>query len=237
MPNNSWVDLEKLCPIDISRIISYSNSFNTNLPQNFSDIDKSKAKLLDARGDFDLMITTLVQLLHDYDTLQKLTDTKLFNELKGDLGRYLKTLDEKENYYLIEEDSSDKMRNRVYVSRLGAYAKLLRTSASSIIYETLLKSTDEYNKIKPEDNIKKEKRTFLYILFQVLQVTLSVLGAYTRDKSPSSQKIFNDYAGSNYKNMLSDKGQEMITESIKDEIKEDKYKKLETLFDDFEDTK
>ena len=83
----SWVDLEEKCPIEISRIVNYAKSFDAKINLNFSDLDKAKEDVLDARGDFDLMITTLVQLLYDREILKKPQDHILLSYLKEDLGR------------------------------------------------------------------------------------------------------------------------------------------------------
>ena len=49
---------------------------------------------------------------------------------------------------------------------------MLRVAKDSLVYECLLKSTEEYKNIKEDDKIKKEPRTFLYILFQIVQVAV-----------------------------------------------------------------
>ena len=166
----SWVDLEESCPIKISRIVKYATAFDSKINLNFSDLDKAKEDVLDARGDFDLMITTLVQLLYDREILKKPQDHILLSYLKEDLGRFLRRLDEREDYLLVEGDHREESKNRVSVSRISSYAKSLRLASNSIIYETLLKSTEEYLAFKETDELKREKRTFLYILFQILQV-------------------------------------------------------------------
>lgn len=236
MPMNSWVDLEGSCPIEIDRIVRYSKSFNSKLPTDFSELDEAKALLLDARSDFDLMVTTLIQLLHDSEILQGPEDLHLFTKLCENLGRYLKKVDEQETILIIEEDHTDSRRNRVSVSRLASYTKLLKLSANSIIYESLLKSTKEYHNIKKTDGIEKNKRTFLYILFEVMQVTLSVLGSYTRESTSAIGKVFNNY-NSGHKRMLSPKGQEIIREDMKEVVEEKGFDSITSLYEEEGDDK
>lgn len=232
----SWVDLERDCPIEISRIVNYARSFDSKINFSFDDLDKAKESLLDARGDFDLMVTSLIQLLYDREILKKQQDHILFNWLKEDLGRFLGKLDEKEDYLLIEADHREEAQSRVSISRISSYAKTLKLASNSIIYETLLKSTKEYHAFKETDELKREKRTFLYILFQVLQVTLSVISSFTRDKSNTIRKreMFNSLNPS-WGSMMNKSGQKTIEESYTDDAGENATKNLKLLFDDEEE--
>lgn len=181
---NSWVDLETICPIDISRIKRYSQSFDTNLSVKIDkeNINLAKERLLTARGYLDSMITALIQLLYDRKILKTSTDKILFAWLVDNFGRYLKRLDEQEDHLVVRYDEPREEESRVGISRLSTYARLLKTASDSIIYESILKATEEYKNFKETKKIKREPRTFLYILFQVLQVTLAVLGGLTREE-------------------------------------------------------
>jgi len=217
---NSWVDLERDCPIVIDRIIEHSKSFNNYLYINFDDLNSSKERLLSARGEFDLMITTLIQLLYDDEVLKKDTDRVLFAWLKDDLGRFIKRLDDKENHLIIDFDEPEREKSRVGVSRLSAYAKVLKTASDSIIYESLLKATKEYYNFKPTEELKREPRTFLYILFHVLQITLSILGGLTRETGGVLKKrgIVNTYP-STWQRLMTNQGQEIIKQGYEEETK------------------
>ena len=228
----SWVELENDCPIDIGRIVSYAKSFNSKATPNLSDLDKAKESLLDARGDLDLMTTTLIQTLYDREILVKPQDTVICMWLREDLARFLRRLDEKEDFLLIEGDHKDDSKNRVSISKISSYAKTLKLASTSVIYESLLKATKEYNFFEETDLLKKEKRTFLYILFQILQVTLSVIASQSRDKSTSFKKndILNQVSP-NWNSMMSKDGQENIKDSYKEQIGGSE-EKLKMLFDD-----
>lgn len=231
----SWVDLARDCPIDIGRIHNYSKSFNSKINISLDDLDKAKENLLDARADFDLMVTSLIQLLYNREILIKPQDHIIFMWLREDLGRFLGKLDDKEDFLLIEADHRDVSKNRLSVSRISSYAKTLKLASSSIIYECLLKATDEYKNFKETDKLKRDKRTFLYILFQILQVTLSVIASHAREYSKSGLKkneLLNQI-NPNWSSMLSDRGQETIRESYKEQIGGSE-EKLRILFDNDE---
>jgi len=209
----SWIDLRERSPIDISRLVSHSQGFNSAVGIRISvmNLDNAKRSLMDARGKLDLMITSLQQLLYDRTILRGRTDEVLYGWLIDNMGRYLKTLDEKEEDFLIKFDEVNSPIKRVGVSRLSAYSKALKLASESLIYESLSKAISEYEKIgekgikikydleveeekvegkkttkkvEKEITIRKEPRTFLYILFQVLQVTLSLLGGLAREGKP-----------------------------------------------------
>lgn len=216
----SWVDLRERLPIDISRLVSHSQGFNSAVGVRISvmNLDNAKKSLMDARVKLDLMIISLQQLLYDRTILKGRTDEVLYGWLIDNIGRYLKTLDEKEEDLLIKFDEVNSPVKRVGVSRLSAYSKALKLASESLVYQSLFKSIEEYENI-PEEGIKfeyddieykdikengknktkktttrkeitirKEPRTFLYILFQVLQVTLSLLGGLAREGKPMGLK-------------------------------------------------
>jgi len=189
----SWIGLRERSPIDISRLVSHSQGFNSAVGIRISirNLDNAKRSLMDARVKLDLMITSLQQLLYDRTILRGRTDEVLYGWLIDNIGRYLKTLDEKEEDLLIKFDEVNSPIKRVGVSRLCAYSKALKVASESLIYESLLKAIKEYEniddkgiEIKKGVLIQKEPRTFLYILFQVLQVTLSLLGGLAREGKP-----------------------------------------------------
>jgi hypothetical protein len=180
----------------------------------------------------------------------------------------------------------------VGVSHLSAYAKLLKIVSQAVIFEALIKATEEYNQLEdgaiesiqyteevseqklnenkqplfltPEGiettkdfsevtkklkdgstetkqimhraiivnvskdkeeklTIRKNKRTFLYILFHILQVTLFTLGSLSRDKPTggfTKKETVNNVPGS-WKNLLSENlGQKQIAKAHKEETGE-----------------
>lgn len=235
MPFNSWVDLESDCPIDIKRIVKYAKDFNSQIgikicTKNLNDV---KETLIEARSNLDSMIITFLQLLYDREILKEKEDRILFEWLKDDFGRFMKRLDEQEEFLLIKYDEPEKLRSRVGVARLSAYAKLLRTASDSLIYESLLKSTDEYKNFEETKKLKRNKRTFLYILFKVVQMTLSIIGGITREKGGVTKKgIVSNYPVS-WQSLMGEKGQNLIGEGHKEDI--GSLKGLEGLGDEDDD--
>lgn len=229
---NSWVELTERCPIDIGRLNRYANDFNSNVSVKItvSNVNKAKEYLLEARSNLDSMFILFVQLIYDEKIIKENTDIVMFGWLKDDLGRYLKYLDEREKELMIDWDDLRQKDSLVGISRLSSYAKTLKIAANSVIYESLLKSINEYN-----ENDKKELRVFLYILFKVFQATLSMVGAITREKISTKRGVVNTLPTTlptNVGFLMSNKGQELI----KDRFKEETGKELEDLdFEDIED--
>ena len=89
----------------------------------------------------------------------------------------------------------------------------------------------EGEKIEKEMTIRKEPRTFLYILFQILQVTLSLLGGLAREGKPIGLK--KGSVGSyptTWQSLMTSKGQKDIAEKHKEETGED-IKVYESMID------
>ena len=291
---NTWVDLKEQCPIDISRIITYANRFDAHVGVRVSltNLARAKRSLIEARGQLELMITTLNQLLYDRKILQSRVDEVLHMWFMDNLGRLMRKIDEKEKDLLIVHDNPNEMNSEVGVSHLSAYAKLLKIVSQAVIFEALIKATEEYNQLedgaiesiqyteevseqKLNENkqplfltpdgiettkdfsevtkklkdgstetkqimhraiivnvskdkeekltIRKNKRTFLYILFHILQVTLFTLGSLSRDKPTggfTKKETVNNVPGS-WKNLLSENlGQKQIAKAHKEETGE-----------------
>jgi len=237
-----------MCPIDLSRIVVYSREFESLIPKKISEVNlnKSKEDVLSARASFDSMVATLIQLLHNREILEKEEDKILFGWMTDNLSRYLKRLDDEEFNLVVKFDEPNKDVSRVGVSRISAYAKLLITSSNILIYESLLKATEEYSQIK-----EKKPRYFLYILFQVFQLTLSVFGGLPREGIKGIRKSAIQTFPISYSSLLGNKGQEIIRKGYEEETGVDinKYKKtlkdlqdsgedfVDSLAEDFEESK
>ena len=247
----SWIGLRERSPIDISRLVSHAQGFNSlvGIKISINNLNNAKRSLMEARVKLDLMITSLQQLLYDRTILKSRIDEILYGWLIDNLGRYLKNLDEKEEELLIKYDEVNSPIKRVGVARLSAYAKALKLASESLIYESLSKSISEYEKIgkdgikikydfeeegkksEREIVIEKEPRTFLYILFQVLQVTLSLLGGVTREgKLLGSKKGHVGSYPTTWQSLMTLKGQKNIAEKYKEETGE-KIKVDESMVD------
>jgi len=231
----SWIDLRERSPIDISNIVSNAGSFNSLVGVRITvqNLDKAKKSLMEARTKLDLMVVCLRQLLSDRTILKTRTDEILFEWLGDNMGRCLKNLDEKEEEFLIKYDEVNNPIKRVGVSRVSAYAKELKIISESLIYASLLKSIKEYEELKDGEKIKgeiiiKEPRTFLYILFQVLQVTLNLLGGLAREgKTMGLKKGQVSSMPTTWASMMAPNGQKAIADKHKqetgEEIKVDEY--------------
>lgn len=220
---NTWVEIKEYAPIKLDRVVYYGRLFESQVGVKISqnNLDKAKKSLLEARGSLDLMITTLHQLLYDRKILKEKTDEVIYMWMVDNLGRYQKRLDQNEEDLIISSDNPNQGLSNVGVSRLSTYAKLLKLSSTSIVFETLIKSIKEYYSFEEEENIKREPRTFLYILFQILSVTLSSLGGITREEKKIGQKgSFNTFPGG-WKGLMEKPGQEGIKEGYKEETGQD----------------
>ncbi len=221
--------MKEKCPIDLERLHRYAREFESRVSINvrIDNLNKSKAILLDARGDLDNMFSSLMQLLYDTTILKEKEDKILFHWLAEDFARYLKSLDEKENDLVIKFDEPNQ-ESRLGVSRLSSYKKMLKIASDSVIYECLFKASDEYNNLPGEEN--KEIRTFFYILFQILQVTLSVFGGRERQKGLSRKSVLSSPA-TDWRTLMSEKGQGMIGEGYTEDIDEKDINFLKDLKD------
>jgi len=210
----SWVDLRERSPIDISRLVSHANTFNSyvGVRINIQNLNRAKKSLIDARAELELVFTTLQQVLYDREILKSQVDQILYGWLIDNIGRYQKDLDDKEEELLVKFDEVNSEIKRVGISRLASYAKSLKI-AQQLIYESLLKSIEEYAKLPDEGDIKKELRTFLYILFHVLQITMASVGGMTRKGSHSPLK--KGQVGSfptTWQSLVSNNGQKKIAD-------------------------
>jgi len=216
----SWVGLRERSPIDISRLVSHANAFNSFVGVKITNnnLNRAKKSLIDARAELDLVFTTLQQVLYDREVLTGRVDEVLYGWMVDNIGRYQKDIDNKEEELLIKYESSDvKM---VGVGRISSYAKTLKI-AQSMIYESLLKSVDEYDKVVETEEIKKDKRTFLYILFHVLQVTMASVGGLARQGNGALAK--KGQVGSyptTWQSLISTPGQKKIAEKNETETGE-----------------
>lgn len=222
--NMSWVNIRENSPVDINRVIGYAQNFESlvNVRITIYNLDKAKRALLEARSNLDLMITTLLQLMSDRTFIKKREDEVLYYWLVDNLGRVLKKIDEREDTLVINWDyPKDPRADRVGVSALSAYSKLLKTSSQSLVYETLLKAINEYKNFEETPEIKKELRTFYYILFNIMQVTLSAMGGMTREKTQGIRKGQVNSVPFQWQTLMSSSGQKVIRDRHKEETGED----------------
>lgn len=233
MVNKSWSILVEDCPIDIERIKSYAMELETLLPNkvNLNSLDKAKENVLFARGKFNLMITTLSQVLYDREILKTSQDKILYAWMIDNFGRYLKRLDDAEYNLIVQYDEPTK-ESAVGISRISSYSNLLRTSADSIIYESLLKATKEYKSLEKD---KQDKRTFLYILFQTMQITISILGGLSREKMGGmGKKAMIETIPTSFQSLMSPGGQELIKKGYQEQTGTD-ISKIEEALKDLEE--
>ena len=219
----SWVDLREKSPVDISRLVIHANSFNSFVGVRISiqNLNRAKKSLIDARAELDLVFTTLQQVLYDREILKSRVDEVLYGWLIDNIGRYQKDLDDKEEDLLVKFDEVNSDIKRVGISRLASYAKSLKI-AQHLIYESIHKSIEEFNKIGEKDSLKKDKRTFLYILFHVLQITMASAGGLARQgtTSPMNKKGQVGSMPTTWQSLMTNSGQKKIAEKHEKETGE-----------------
>jgi hypothetical protein len=233
----SWVELRESCPINISRIIGHANSFNSlaSIRITSNNLSRAKKSLIDARAELDLVFSSLQQVLYDREILKTKVDEVLYGWLIDNIGRYQKVLDEKEEELLIKFESSDV--KLVGVARVSSYAKALKV-AQQLIYESLLKSVEEYSISEYSKKEIVNKRAFMYILFQVLNITMSSVGGLARQGNGNvAKKGQVGNMPTTWQSLLSVPGQKKIVEKhnldtgdkmeIPDFMLEDKNKEAE----------
>jgi len=228
----SWIDLNEKSPIDISRLKDYARDFErlVNVKISRNNITRAKRSIVEARGFFDLMIITLQQTLYDRSILKTGVDEMLYSWLIYDFGNFFRYLDSKEQTLIIANDSMDVERSLVGVSRISAYARILKTSSRALVYESLMKAIEEYNLIDEEKQrekgieekkiLKKDKRTFLYILFQIFQTTLSSISISKETGNTSGSRNISMRTPKNYQTLLSARGQKEIIQEANKETKQ-----------------
>ncbi len=213
MADKYWSELNYRCPIDLDRIAEYSREFDSNIPNSITleNLDKCKESVLNARAKLDSMITTLIQLLYDNNILNKSEDKIVYAWLIDNMGRYMKRLDDEEFNLVVKLDGPTKEDSEVGISRVSTYSKILKIASDTLIYESLLKATNEYNELK-----EKLPRKFLYILFQILSITLSIMGGLTREKSGGiTKRGMVQTIPTTWQSLMTNKGQEIIKEGYK----------------------
>jgi hypothetical protein len=208
----SLIDLETQSPIDLTRVIIHARNFlaSVNVRISSLNLDKAKKALVEARGHLDLMITTLYQVLYSREILKSRTDEVLYMWLIDNLGRFLRSIDEKENELLVFHDNPNEEKSLVGISRLSVYSKMLKTAGEALVFESLQKAISEYSSLKKEE---QTQRTFLYILFSILQITLSALGGIARQKQGSQAKrgMISENP-TTWQSLISKQGQESIAQ-------------------------
>lgn len=220
MVTKSWSQLAEDCPIDIERIIIYSKECESYIPVKVTldNLNESKELVFNARASFNSALVALMQILYDREILKTTEDKIMYAWLTDNLGRYMKRLDDEEFNTVVKNDSpqSDSL---VGISRISSYSKSLKSSVDSVLYESLLKATKEYKSFKVTENIKREPRTFLYIFFQVIQVTLSVLGGLTRETGGINKRGTIQSIPTSWQSLIMPTGQGLIKDGWKEENK------------------
>ena len=244
MVDKDWNTILRDCPIKLDRINGYAQEMETNLPSKITDenLNECKRSVILARGLLESIISTLVQGLYDQEILQKPQDKILYALMLENFSRFLGKVDSEEFNMIIKLDDPDISRSFVGVGRIASFSRFLQTALDSIVYETLEKATSEWKNIVPTDEIKKDKRSFLYILFHLLQVTLSIVGGLTREKSGSKKPSYLNTLQTvtpSWKSMMGQQGGKVLRDGYKQETGTDLSKldpMVEELYDDFEET-
>lgn len=118
-----------------------------------------------------------------------------------------------------DKDGKDVIEEVVVKDKDGKDVKVRKPKMERVIVET---------------KIKKEPRTFLYILFQILQVTSSVIGGLTREETSGVKRGIVSSVPLNWQTLMTKQGQDMIKKDFKEETGQD-LSELEDLEDLEED--
>lgn len=216
MALKSWTNLSENCPIDISRVINYAKNCESYIPfaVNLENLDKAKEDIFNARACFNSLLVALMQVLYNREILQKSEDKIMYAWLTDNLGRFMKRLDDEEFNVIVKNDSAQK-ESLIGVSRIASYSKSLKSAVDSIIYETIFKANKEYRNFKQTDKLKKTPRTYLYILFQIFQVSLAVLGGLTRETSGINKRGMIQSMPTSWQSLMMPNGQNVIRQDWK----------------------
>lgn len=209
---SSWASLSSKSPIDLNRVKLYSERFNSvaSVPISLKTLGIAKRRLSESRNHLDMMIITLIQSFSPF--LKEKADLVIFTAMKEDLGRVLGSLDKEEREFIVNPDGANPKTSVVGVSRISSYIKSMK-NVHDTIFEVLVNSLKEYFEFEETAEMKREPRTFFYIVFNKLGVSLAFLGGITRFQEKNDKR--NSYQG-NYSNMLSSHGQNYIKDHSKD---------------------
>ena len=216
----SWFDLQQHCPIDLRTVRRYYEDFNSKNSAMFRHhkyIDLVKEQLISARGDLDLLIASIMQVIYDRNLLTKPQDLYLYEMLKKNMSLLLFYVNQQEWKLITVHDDPMYMKSLIGSARLSAYSKIMQNIAEAI-YNSLMKATEEYYNFKETDKLKREPRTFLYILYQILQVTFATLGGYSEENAKANKQPIPFGYSMPYSYAASDNAKENIKEAFEDNM-------------------
>lgn len=213
MIDYSWVKLKGKCPMDISEVVKHAESIETILKQQVvkNRIEDYKERLILASGELEIMISKLITLLYNIDTIKSDVDKAVFSFMKDDLSGYIAMIDDKQNK-LLEVHDGQLLSG---VGRTSAFKKIISVALYGIIYHSLNYTSNEFNSIKRDEGIEKDMRTFLRIFFLILSINLSTLGGLPRRKS-SGGLLKTEYKPSSWRAMFTQGGESEIREEHND---------------------
>lgn len=230
--DRKWDYVKKKCPLDVNTIIDYDDEFQSYVNIQIYEEDgmeNAKKMLIEAKGKLECMINGLLTVLNE-KTLKQGHDVFLFEMLCDNLSRFLKILDEKEEFI------GNRDAHNLTIIPLSTFKTTLITSSTILVYEPLYQSTKIYEGIEGE----KDLNTFFYILYEKIRNTLNVFGGMERIGNKKS-KIMT--SSTPYKLLMSNAGKKSVIKEYAQHTgrkEEDIEKDLELLneeeFDDeFED--
>lgn len=173
-----WRELEKKCPIDITRLREHITLIEKAIKMKISEssIEKSKENLIMAASELDIVFSKLLSALYNYEVLEKDTDRRLFAILKEDVGGFGGIIDERQNSLVEIYDSPTKTG----IARIAAFKRILKSALYGCIWNSLDMASEEYNKVEDPN---KTLGGFLRIFFLVLSMNMSVFGGPTRRRA------------------------------------------------------
>ena len=167
-----------------------------------------------ASTDIEILLTKLVSLLYDIDAIKTPIDKAIYDYLRDDISAYIGIIDEKQNKLLEAHDGEVKSG----VGRTSAFKKVLNVALYGIVYNSLYFASVEYRNYTPSEEIKKDNRLFLRLLFLIMSINLSTLGGVPRRKGVGLTAQKNINIRSMFKKPFEDKVREEYKERYGEEL-------------------
>ncbi len=200
--------LKHFCPISLERFCHHTRNFDINIETSF-DFEVARKDLIRARMDLDLLVSSILQSLYDSSAIRKTSDKIQLEKLETKMEMLTRGLNKAEDALVTTEMYNEE--KKITFAQLHIYTRKLK-SVRNVFVESLIASTKEYYRFEETEKIKKEPRTFLYILFSILDISLPTVST-SDSKVDTPKNIYQKGAFSvpmSWQGSMSKKGQELI---------------------------
>ena len=175
---STWSDLEVSCPANIDniklhylRFVSKFSFFKTGAIYS----DRAKESLLESAGEVRAMITSLSQLLSGPSLIRNTQDMLTFSLFRNHLSNLYEFINSRERDIVLDKEKY----KIVTPAHISSFSTFLREIADTV-FDCLSKTTKDF--FSPEfeetEEIKRDRRTFLYMLFNNVFSAFSVIAGY-----------------------------------------------------------